>query len=179
MTISRVLLLSGAVCAGKTAVATMLQDNHGFHRLSTSGHLREFASAEGHSRLELQELGDLRDEQTDFAWVVDDVARPAVEANPDAEFWLLDAARKPRQVEHLRRFFGNTVRHIHLTAPEEVLADRYARRARPGDTDYATTILHPNEAAARSLEQMADIVFDTSRFDATEVVTRALSCWSR
>lgn len=179
MAIQRVILLSGAVCAGKTAVATQLQDNHGFTRLSTSGHLRDFAQTMGDSRLELQELGDLRDEQTDFAWVVDDVARPAVDANPHIEFWLLDAARKPRQVDHLRRFFGNAVWHVHLTAPEEVLADRYVKRARPGDADYATTILHPNEQAARSLAPLADITFDTHQHTAAEIVSHTLATWTR
>jgi adenylosuccinate synthase len=178
MSIKRVLLLSGAVCAGKSAVASLLESGERFSRLSTSGHLRAYAnSIDGGGRFELQELGDLRDAQTDFKWVVDDVARPAVVAKPAAQDWLLDAARKPRQVMHLREFFGPMVRHVHLTAPEATLIERYTGRARDGDKAYTETISHPNEQAARSLVGLADLCIDTSHCTPEDAVARTLALW--
>lgn len=173
------LLLSGAVGAGKTAVATQLETGGGFSRLSTSGYLRQYGAGLGPAgqRLQLQELGDRLDLETDYRWVVDDVALPSLALKPDAAHWLLDAARKPRQVVHFRTAFGLTVRHVHLTAPEAVLRDRYTRRKEPADTPYDEAIAHPNEVAARGLIERADIVFDTSVMSTNEVVRHIQSMW--
>ncbi|GAA0913109.1 hypothetical protein GCM10009552_28490 [Rothia nasimurium] len=179
MVMERMLLLSGAVGAGKTAVATRLETDGGFSRLSTSGYLRQYGAglgAEG-QRLQLQELGDRLDLETDYRWVVDNVALPSFALQPDATYWLLDAARKPKQVAHFRTAFGLTVRHVHLTAPEDVLRDRYTRRKEAVDTPYDEAIAHPNEVAARGLIERADIVFDTNALPTEEVVSRIQLMW--
>ena len=71
------------------------------------------------------------------------------------------------------------MRHVHLTAPEEVLRERYTRRSDPSDTPYEDAINHPNEVAARSLIDRADLVFDTSVMSTEEVVRRIQPMWER
>ncbi|MEX1826791.1 AAA family ATPase [Luteibacter sp. CQ10] len=175
----RILLLSGAMGAGKTAVAAMLESGGGFQRLSTSGYLRQYGAGLGPEgqRQQLQDLGDRLDLETDYRWVVDDVALPSFARWPDAAHWLLDAARKPRQVTHFRAQFGPMVRHVHLTAPDGVLRERYTQRSEPADTPYDKAIRHPNEVAARGLLGEADHVFDTSTMSTDQVVARIQTMW--
>lgn len=175
----RLILLSGAICAGKTAVATALKELSGFHKIGSSDYLRAYGREQlpAESRLELQELGDLLDRETDFLWLVRDVAIPAIEAAPSVANWLLDAVRKPRQVEHFRTHFGPAIRHIHLTAPEDVLMARYATRPDASQTTYEQAIGHSNERTSRSLINAADDVFDTSRMEANEIAAVVMGSW--
>lgn len=175
----KLLLLSGAICAGKTAVATALKELSGFQKIGSSDYLRAYGREHppAESRLELQELGDLLDRETDFLWLVRDVAIPTIEAAPSVANWLLDAVRKPRQVEHFRTHFGPAIRHIHLTAPEDVLMARYATRPDARQTPYERAIDHPNERTSRSLIDLADKIFDTSKVEAKEIAAVVMSNW--
>jgi chloramphenicol 3-O-phosphotransferase len=164
-----IVLLSGPIAVGKSSVAKELVDVHGFHLLRTSPHLFKLATDRGlkSDRAGLQNLGDSLDGTTDFGWVIDEVAAPALLAAPEVDYWLLDCVRKQRQVEHFRARFGCAVLHLHLTAPEDVLAARYEnRRAQENGSvvapSYASAIAHPNELAARELSSVADIVIDLS-----------------
>lgn len=176
----KLLLLSGAIGAGKSSVATEMEVHSGFRKISSSGYLRAYGQRlfPAEERHQLQELGDRLDRETDFQWIVKDVAVTAIEDSPYVENWLLDAVRKPRQVEHFRDRFGHRVRHIHLIAPETLLRERYVRRADANDTSYDQAVTHPNEVAARSLESIADGVFDTSRLTPTEIAHRVMNCWA-
>ncbi|WP_208448835.1 hypothetical protein [Burkholderia cenocepacia] len=179
VTIKRLLLLSGPVRSGKSSVAQVLKTDHGFHGISTGGYLRSYVrpGAGDITRSWLQDLGDQLDLKTDFAWVVDSVAIPAVKAAPATESWLLDAVRKPRQVEHFRAQFPYVVRHVHLHAPESVLQARYGAGLSSGDPIYSLAIAHPNEVAARSLGIFADQIFDTEQASASEIAEQIVSLW--
>ena len=128
-----VLLLSGPLSVGKTAVRAVLVSSHGFSNLRSSEYLRSVAKIRGLStdRRILQEIGDGLDMSTDYRWLIDDVAYPVMEDNPSQGLWIVDAVRKLRQIEHFRNRFGATVHHIHFTASEEVLRARYYVRVLP------------------------------------------------
>jgi adenylosuccinate synthase len=179
--IERLLLLSGAVAAGKSAVAKALKANHGFSGISTSRHLKEICAKAGleGTRQELQDLGDRLDDETGFRWVVDNAAFPSFESEPTVKYWFLDAVRKEPQVHHFRQRFGLAIRHIHLTAPEAVLLARYTGDDRPGSTaaDYAKASRHPNELHARSLSALADRIFDTSVDSVSDIVEWVGTAW--
>jgi adenylosuccinate synthase len=88
--------------------------------------------------------------------------------------------RKERQVEIFRQRFGRAVRHVHLTAPEDILRQRYEARlasesTHVGITPYNEMAEHPNEVSSRSLIRLADAVFDTSRMSSSEIVVKILS----
>jgi gluconate kinase len=162
------LLLSGPVAVGKSAVARELIERHRFGSIRTGPYLSDLAKVKGlsASRADLQQLGDALDEETDYRWVVD-VAEDMVES---AAFdrWLFDCVRKRRQVEHFRSRYGRSVVHVHLTAPKEALQRRYEHRLLAGgeyagNTPYATALLHPNEIASRALIDIANHVLDLGR----------------
>ena len=178
MTIKRLLLLSGPMRSGKTSVAEVLKRNYGFSGISTGGYLKNCIPPGGDvTRSSLQDLGDRLDLETDFAWVVDVVSIPAMAAAPITENWLLDAVRKPRQIEHFRAKFPNVLRHIHLHARESILQARYAAGLSPRGPAYTLAIAHPNEVAARSLGDFADQTFDTAQASASEIAAQIVDLW--
>jgi adenylosuccinate synthase len=158
------LLLSGAIAAGKSSVADRLVADRDFVRIRSSGYLRDVAAVRElpTDRTALQELGDALDRETDFRWVVDAVAIPQMERSPEARF-VFDSVRKPRQVAHFRNAVSTAVFHVFLSASEEVLRERYQQRQRDLGTEgptYEDAARHPNEVAARSLVSIADEVID-------------------
>lgn len=176
-----VLLLSGPVSVGKTTLRDLLMSKHRFGAIRSSAYLRELADTQagGHGRLELQELGDALDLQTDYRWVVDSVALPAMVAEPSTRRWLFDAVRKKRQVEHFRAAFGASVFHLHLNAPEDVLRARYERRllelGEPVDGTYDHAVMHDNEQQSRGLIQFADATVLTYPDSSEDVLAKGLA----
>ena len=171
----RLVLLSGPLAVGKTAVADVLR-NHGLKKISSSGYLRRLAAERGlpDTRTVLQELGDSLDVQTDFAWLVNIVAEDNLASVPTQLDWFVDAVRKPEQVRHFRTRFP-VVLHVHLVAPEDVLKERFSKRARPGDSAdnddaYDRSVAHPNEQSSRQLKDIADLRIDLSRNTPAEAV---------
>jgi adenylosuccinate synthase len=161
------VLLSGAVTAGKSSLAAALIANHSFRKISTSGYLTELAAAQGleNRRDVLQALGDHLDEETDYSWPIS-VAQRQIQCGQHGGPWLLDAVRKDRQVFHFRAAFSHVL-HVHVTAPEEVLRARYLIRqgtkdSRDAQGIYDELVKHPNEVSSRALEFSADLVFDSN-----------------
>lgn len=177
----RLLLLSGPMASGKTSVSVNLQERYGFVPISSGSFLRQKLTAQNHplDRHRLQELGDALDRDTDFSWLIDSVAIPAIQSQPEAENWLLDAARKPRQVELFRNRFLGAVRHVHILAPESVLLQRYAERGLDHLAQYHAAILHPNEQSARSLAGLADKILDTDKLNPSEITDQIMEIWEK
>lgn len=165
---TRIVLLSGPLAVGKTAVSNALSERFGFRKISSSNYLRRVATERGlpQTRQSLQGLGDALDEETAFTWLIDDVATPQVASETAQSDWFVDAVRKPEQVRCFRDKFDDIL-HVHLTAPEEVLKARFTDRSRDGDDaanagSYEICVAHPNEQSARSLGPIADLIIDLS-----------------
>jgi hypothetical protein len=127
------------------------------------------------TRQNLQNLGDQLDAATDFRWLIDHVAVPIIESMPTIDYWLLDSVRKKRQVEHFISTFGSSVSHVHLTASEAVLQQRYSWRQSAGDDylgsiSYEVAVDHANERASRSLIDVAHHVIDVSTLSVDQSV---------
>lgn len=177
----RLLLLSGPIAGGKTSVSASLQERHGFVPISSGSFLRAQLAAQNEpiDRRNLQELGDTLDRTTDFSWLIESVASPAIEARPDAHNWLLDAVRKPQQIALFRLRFGDVVKHVHIVAPETVLEQRHAARDLSPLEDYRASVLHPNEQIARSLAGFADKVLHTEEYTSEEIADQIMSIWEK
>jgi adenylate kinase family enzyme len=176
---SSIVLLSGPIASGKTTLAEELIRRHDFERVKSSDHLRSICEQPAYevSRAALQDMGDRLDQETDYGWLVEDVAKPQIAARPQRVRWLIDSVRKERQIFHFRSSFGDDVCHVHVSAPEEVLRERFEWRIASGEhhegpTSYEQGIAHPNEISARALENVADLRIDLSQVDPAEAAER-------
>lgn len=181
----KILLLSGPLAVGKTSVAERLERVHHFKRIRTGQYLSELASKERRpaDRAGLQELGDELDKDTNYKWLIDEVAAPLIVLNPSVKYWLLDSVRKNQQVLHFRQRYGKDISHVHLLAPELILRARYERRLEQGGeymggTLYDTAIQHPNERASRNLCEIADHIVDVEKLCTRQVTARILEAVS-
>lgn len=170
------MLFSGPSAVGKTTVAKALIERSGYAKISTSGYLRGLAAEQQlePTKAVLQQIGDGLDVKTDFLWVLDEVARPALAANLSIKKWLLDSVRKPEQISLFRAAFPGEVVHVHLQAPEEFLQDNYARRLatdpqHADDTPYQVAIAHANEILSRALGGIADLRVEVTRLQPNEI----------
>lgn len=162
------VLSSGPVAVGKTAVADLLIRDHFFKTISSSRYLR--SCLERHqiecTRTKLQLHGDVLDEQTQYAWLTDRVVRPTIDADPFQQRWLVDAVRKPEQIEYLRASYKR-ICHVHFNAKESVLRKRFNMRARVEDNSHSPVAYDQlrNSTSEQSVEScglMADITIDVT-----------------
>jgi hypothetical protein len=180
----RLLLLSGPIAVGKSAVASALVEQHFFERIRSGQYLKNLAAERGYgsSRSDLQSLGDALDAATDYRWIIDDVAKTIIEGAPEQDDWLFDSVRKVNQVGHFKRAFERQPLHVHFTAPDFILRERYEYRLGQGDeylgnTPYDAAKLHPNEVEAEKLIEIADIIFDLSQTPPEKAATDILRNW--
>ncbi|MQT57465.1 hypothetical protein GHO41_08935 [Pseudomonas sp. FSL R10-0399] len=167
------------MACGKTSISESLQARYGFLPISSGAYLRGVLIGRNQvlDRHNLQELGDALDRETGFSWLVEAVAMPAIKARPDIENWLLDAVRKPQQVELFRLRFKGAVKHVHIVAPEVVLEQRYASRNPLTLQHYQASVMHPNEQSARSVAPLADYILDAEELTPSAIADQIIGIW--
>ena len=158
-----------------------LEKNHAAQTLKTREVIQQLASKKGvvlkAERRALQFFGDRLDRETKGAWVLQALERLVV-SRPDTEIIVVDAVRIIEQVKRIREAYGFQVKHVHLTAPEAVLASRYGNRTSSGVKEldsYSAVGRNKTEASVATLQKSADIVIDTSRCTPEDVFTRTAS----
>lgn len=162
-----IVALSGRIASGKTSLGKLLMQRRPGTLFRTSELIRIRAEAQGlqlETRFELQEYGERLDRETEGLWVAKDLGL-LIAGMEDHALVVIDAVRVAAQVDGLRGAFGRRVAHVHLTAPMDVLADRYAARRQDMDepTDYSEVGKNATEAAVDDLAIRADVVIDTDR----------------
>jgi adenylosuccinate synthase len=169
----QVILLSGPVAAGKTTLGELLVERYGF-RLVKTRHLIQAQRRVGSERGALQRAGDALDRGTNGQWLAIALDREIARFPEDAKV-LVDAVRLRTQADAIRDAFGQRVIHIHLTAPQEVLAAGYAsRRASVRELpSYEDLRKNKTERDIDKLAPIADIVIDTQRNSPADVLVRA------
>lgn len=180
----RLLLLSGPIAVGKSAVARHLVE-HRFERMGSGQYLMDLATKQGTgtSRADLQLLGDTLDQQTDYRWLINEITEVRMTASPEHAFWLFDSVRKRRQILNFKAIYGRLALHVHLNASEEVLQQRYQTRLAAGgeyagNTPYNVAKSHPNEIESRGLIEMADIVLDLCQTRPEKAAAEILEQWN-
>ncbi len=162
----RIVVLSGPIGAGKSALAEKLVAQYGATVIKTRDLIRKELPRVRDERASLQRAGERLDKADGGAWVKNALVR-FIEANvegPSASgFFVIDSARIPGQVRAVRDAYRTAVHHIHLDASDAVLADRYAKRS--GRTkefnDYEEVRRSKTERDVRKLAEVADTVVET------------------
>jgi adenylosuccinate synthase len=185
-----IVLLSGGVSSGKSTLSEKLREQYGFELLKTKTVIQERAKKElgrelTPSRRAMQNFGDSLDARTDGKWVLQALTSFIRKSSSSSERIVVDAVRILKQIAAIRQAYGFPVVHIHLKAPDDVLAVRYSERKNSGLKElssYAAVERNRTEARVNELEDSADVVIDTARCTAADVLIRAaahLSLFSR
>lgn len=169
-----IVLLSGRISSRKSTLCRNLALRFDLRTLSTREVIERNVKRENLSRLELQLSGERLDKRTNHCWVRDALAE-MIQRHNDAEICVVDAVRTATQIASIRQAYGRQVVHIHLYAPVETLARRFARKPGQGLTRYHQVIQNKTEQAVDELKLLADVVIDTSRCTDNDVVVRAAS----
>ena len=172
-------MLSGPISCGKSTLAGNLSEHFRTDIFQTRKALvRRHSKLSAGNRKSLQEYGERLDVQTDGAWVREELDLWLHE-HEGVSIVIVDAVRIKKQVEHLRKSYGSrVVQHIHLTAGEEELRERYNRRRkkRTGDTiSFSEARSDPTEAQVESLQEIADLVIKTDLCTSRDIFIRVTS----
>lgn len=168
----RIIVLSGPIASGKTTLSETLVERYRFHPVKTRELVRTLLQTEL-ERGALQGGGDELDRKTGGRWVADALGREVLKLPSDATV-VVDSVRIEAQVKAIRQAFGSAVAHVHLTAPLPELGKRYRKRRRRlrEMASYEQVRVNPTEHAVDELKEIADIVVDTHRSTADQVVVR-------
>lgn len=171
----QVVLLSGRISSGKSTLSEMFVRRFGATVLKTNEVLRRKQADSTQGRRALQQLGEDLDQKTGGRWVAEELKRVLVESTSD--FIIVDAIRIVAQAEAVRRSGLGRVVHVHLEAPEDILAERYKAKqnGKPGELPNYADLSKGSETEARvgDLAAAADVVIDTSLSRKEDVLTRA------
>jgi adenylosuccinate synthase len=173
-TVKYLFVLSGPVAVGKSAFCGEFKSRFGAVRLSTRQILTDRDVPD--DRKALQEAGERLDRETDGKWVADSAVEFARSIGANG-ILLIDSARIEKQIEYLRRVFGQKVVHVHLTASIETLRGRYLsrdRKLREFDT-YDEVRKNATEAQIKQLGQIADVRVATDLCDSKSALAQALA----
>ncbi len=172
----RVVVLSGPVAAGKSALAQSLVERFQFLRIRTHELIRLLKPDVPLERKSLQEAGAALDRETGGTWV-SGTLEARLGREDEAASIVVDSVRIKGQIDAVRNAYGPIVTHVHLTAPLEDLAERYRHREsdlgeRP---PYEEVRADPTEAQVESLRDCADVVIETRRTSPDDVLARVAS----
>lgn len=174
----RIVLLSGPICSGKSALVRLLKEKHSARIIKTRELILKKAPKTKPERKALQRAGQRLDREDGGAWVGEALQRAidlyATGQTPKG-LYVVDSVRILGQIEAIRRAYGAEVHHIHLTATEEELRKRYEGRSRDDDEAVAYEELKKNktERDIEKLAEVADIVVSTDRCSEEAVLVRA------
>jgi len=174
----RIVLISGPICSGKSALVRLLKDRHGAKIIETRELILKKAPRTKRERKALQLAGQRLDNADGGAWV-GEALRRAIDAYATSQtpkgLYVVDSVRILGQINAIRRAYGAEVHHIHLTATDEELRKRYEARSREDDEAVSYDKLKRNrtERDIGKLAEVADIVVSTDRCSAEAVLVRA------
>lgn len=174
----RVVLVSGQICSGKSALVDQLSDKHGARIVKTKELILKKLPKTKEERRALQLAGQRLDREDDGHWVAEALQRIVDESSHGETpkgLYVVDSVRILGQVNAVRKAYGADVHHVHLTAPEDELRARFDERARSDDQSITYDQLKSNrtEKGVEKLADVADVVVSTDKCSKEAVLVRA------
>jgi adenylosuccinate synthase len=181
-----IVLISGKIASGKTTLAHKLEERFCFKILKTRDAIinqaKKKLKGENPDRTFLQKFGTALDHKDDGKWVLDYFQNDFGFTFENEVFFVVDAIRILKQIEHFRKAYSFSVCHIHLTASEEVLKQRFLSREEVRDLSpdralakYEEAKSDPTEQQVHSLSDDADLSIDTELSTEEDVFIRVAS----
>jgi adenylosuccinate synthase len=167
-----VVLLSGPISAGKSGLADSLVATYEASDIRSSVLLASLMEGPV-SRADLQRVG-LSPIFQSGDWLARAIQERA--SNVNSGLIVVDSVRTAQQVAACRKALGDGRRvvHVHLTADEGLLADRFLTRSRAEDQglSWHEAMQSAQEASGSALGELADLVIDTSPLTPADVAVR-------
>jgi adenylosuccinate synthase len=155
----RIVLVSGPICAGKSALVRQLREKHSATVIKTKELILARSPRTKPVREALQLAGQRLDTADGGAWVAEAlqsaVDNATIGKTPNG-LYVVDSVRIPGQIEAIRRAYGAEVHHIHLTATSDELRSRFESRSRIEDSGVSYDVLKRNRTE-RDIEKLASI----------------------
>jgi adenylosuccinate synthase len=169
-----VVALSGPIAAGKTSTAESLRTKFDWLVFRTRDILAASLPPEQRGQREaLAKRSAALASDSEGDWLGTEVARTLqTQAIPDNAQLAIDAVRRTSELNSLRRHFGPVVLHVHLIATYDELARRYElRHETPLAVPYHELSKRPGEEEVGTLQEIADMVIDTTSTTPHDVAT--------
>jgi adenylosuccinate synthase len=179
-----ILLISGEIASGKTALANKLEEKFGFKILKTREAIIQLARKQLKTKIPdrtfLQKFGTSLDEKEDGRWVVDYFQNEFNFSSKKSSFYVVDSIRILKQINHFRKAFSFSVVHVHLSASESCLKERFFTKEEFRDLrrekaieKYKIAKSDETERQVHTLSNGADLIIDTDRCTEDDVLIRA------
>lgn len=173
---TRIIILSGPVASGKSALARKLSETFGMRLLKTRDWIISALGNGGQlGRVNLQLEGERLDQETDGTWVLKELDQD-MRRGPGEIAVVVDSVRIKKQINAIRKAYGVMVTHVHMTAPLKVLTERYNSREIESEgvvgRTYDCVRANKTESSVETLKEVADVVIDSNRCTEEDVLTR-------
>ena len=171
----RLIVISGGMASGKSALAQRLSVDFDCRVVKTSEIIRRHQSSRAKGgRQSLQRKGNELDRKTDYGWIADEIAEEIRSSDVDLPV-VLEGVRKPEQIDRILDRIGHRhVRHIHLSVDPMTQKARFeaANRAKDAGLAFEDAINDASERQVAKLAEKADIVIPTERHTEADVFCR-------
>ena len=172
--VNQIILISGPIASGKSALSHGLRCKFNMDLLSTKTTIIALQNKKVEiGRIQLQAAGEKLDRRTKGQWVLDKLKSILHDKTTSAPI-VVDSVRTISQINAIREAYGASVKHIHLTAPADVLKVRYDAKHNAAPI-YEEVCSNRTERRVGNLAKSADIVIDTDRCSENDVLIRAAS----
>jgi len=125
--VGRIIVLSGPIASGKSTLAGQLETRFGATIFKSNRLIHVHRPKVSDEREALQKAGESLDRRTKGAWVSEALVRLVADLTEDA-LVVVDCVRIEKQIDAIRSAFGVIVYHIHLSASDDELKQRYSSR---------------------------------------------------
>ena len=174
----RIVLVSGPICSGKSALTEHLENRYRARIIKTRELILKAKPRTKPERRSLQLAGQALDNADGGAWVgqaLSDVLESRKEGSTPTGLYVVDSVRIAGQIHSIRRAYDADVHHIHLTAQDDELKRRFEERGAPSDLRITYEKLKRNrtERNVEKLADLADIVVSTDRCTSGAALVRA------
>lgn len=162
------VLLSGPLYAGKSSLASCLDQELGFHVIAVRSVIRSLANSVLDDRDALQDFGEQLEKSNPGKWLAAAFEAELTSTNRPI---VVDAVRTTAQYLELTEAGRPGVVHVHITASVSARRDRFVSNRDEVDLDvpFETVIKHPIEQFAHELRSQADLVVDSTSLSLEDV----------
>ncbi len=173
----QIVVISGRICTGKSALAKELSKNHNFKVFRTSEILKEKAKEEEialtKDKLALQKFGDKLDEDTESKWLFNEIEKYVLANNAEVSI-VVDHVRTFDQLKYFREKSRWLVTHVHLYASNKATRKRYQDKKDTQNLDLSYEDADPvkNDLDIEMFKNDADVRIFTDRTDNKDTYVR-------